>query len=148
MRELSNYEKNKWFDEYGRFNAPEYLFYGDELGEAYNAVSEITRMKDYGLSDEFVDYAEIEVLNMYYDQALIYAGQYHKYPDEFGLPSLEQVLDKFPETFNKDGWPQDDTNWQQAWDWAMAWREEHIEDWYKEVKKKQLLRELENYDGA
>lgn len=55
MRELTDYEKSKWFDEYGRFEmdsadgSPHFIGYGDELGEAFDGALYCTDKEGYGL---------------------------------------------------------------------------------------------------
>jgi hypothetical protein len=150
MRELTEYEKQKWFDELNRFEmdseyeSPYFLFYGDELGEAFNGALYCTDKADYGLSDEFVAHAQIEVLTMYYNQLIVYAGQYGDEPEEVGLPPLNVVRAEFPDLLDEDGWPLEGVSNEacmRAWDWAMEWREEHLEETSRARRLEELKRE-------
>jgi hypothetical protein len=137
MREPTEYEKEKWYDEYDRFlemEEDDFLSYGDELGEAFISVYSCTRMEDYGLSDWFVKAAQIQCLDMYYDQILVYTDEYggNKEPEDLGLPSEDEFIAKWKELGVKTlaYWdePRSDAE-RKLWDWAMEWREEHYEEW-------------------
>lgn len=145
MRELTEYEKKKWFDGWKRFNAPEFLTYGDELGAAYDAIVELEQMGDY-FSDELALALATEALDMYYFQMAIYPDEYGGYEsvESLGLPPhdiLQAELEKRGETL----WDYIDPNdkMRETWDWAVDWREEHQEETYKRLKRERLERELE-----
>jgi hypothetical protein len=142
MRELTEYEKEKWLD-FGYFEAPEFLMNGDELGEAYNALARVVNYSDY-LSEKIVDAAIVEILDMYYYQMHIYTGLYGDVgePEDFGLPTQEAFELKIIETFRNAGITEEQASGEElidipesmgdlhkkAWDWAMEWREEHLEE--------------------
>jgi len=134
MRELTPYEKEKWFDEYKRFKmessdgAPWFLGYGDELGEAFDGALYCTDKESYGLSEEFVLAAQIEVLDMYYYQIHYYTGEYGGYetPETLGLPPVDDFIAKAKELGCEDlrPWVEFSDNNRRLWDWAMDWRGE------------------------
>jgi hypothetical protein len=132
FRELTEYEKKKWFDDYGRFNMHEnaFLGYGDELGEAFLGALYCTNKADYGLDDWFVLAAQVQVLDMYYDQIHLYTGEYGgpDYPEDYGLPSLgtfiheyrKRGIESLPSLYRFDGsLPKYTDKQRELWDWAM-----------------------------
>ena len=135
MREVTDYERHKWFDEYGRFKIyPEFegfLQYGDEYGEAFNNAARATHMEDYGLPSEYVKHAEIVVLDMYYYQATWFYQDKYDEPEDFGLPTREEFLIQakalgvvrlsYDDAIRPD-------NERVLWDWAMKWREDNREE--------------------
>lgn len=154
MRELTEYEKDKWLDQYGRFlemEESDFLLYGDELGEAFTAVFNCTNMPDYGLSDEFVQHAIVQTLDLYYDQFYtIYIDGYDD-PEDHSLPSGNLLIEKAKELGIDNltsyyGNTDDDTR--KLWDWAMEWRREHFDEIWKETRIKQLKDELESLEAG
>jgi hypothetical protein len=153
MRELTEYEKKRWSDWYS--NTPDFLDYGDELGEAYDAALACTRMADYGLSDEFVEAAKIQVLDMYYYQVYHYTGEYggYKTAEELGLPPVDDFYAKVREIMFREGHhvnkadhlsvDADSDIVKEAFDWAMEWRDEHLEDHRKNRLIAQYQKEIE-----
>jgi hypothetical protein len=147
MRELTEYEKEKWFDRH-HFEAPEFLMDGAELGDAYEHVERATHMGSYGLSIEYVQASVVECLDMYYGQlGWIYLdGQ--EDPEELGLPSYDVLCDRanelgvpeFHESMNDDD--------RRLWDWAMEWREEHLEETQNRLRAERLRRELRVLEGG
>lgn len=146
MREQTAYEKQKWTDWYG--NPPTFLFYGDELGEAYETACNVTRMGSYGFSDEFVEAGKIQVLDMYYYQIHIYTGEYggaYEEPEEQGLPPRELVHEKAKELgVDRISYETEDfsDSARELWDWCIAWREEHWEETEKRLRRERLEKEL------
>ncbi len=135
MRAITEYERNKWFDKWNRFEIyPEFegfLMYGDELGEAFDNVARATHMRDYGLPDAYVEHATIVALDMYYDQLYWYYVEAQDEIEEVGLPSPELIIEKAKEAGIKKiayyGEPRTDEE-RKLWDWALEWRDEHIEE--------------------
>ena len=147
MRELTAYEKEKWFDNIGRFNPPEFLMWGAELGDAYEHVSQATHMKDYGFSEEFVQAAIVETLNIYYGQLEWIYEDEQEDPEGLGLPPAELLLGKAAEL----GYTDRDYlsifhSHRKLWDWAMDWREEHLEDTVNQKRALELRKELERIE--
>jgi hypothetical protein len=152
MRELTTYEKEKWYDKWNRFemdssDGESYFFsYGNELGEAFDGALYCTDKESYGLEDWFVHAAQVQVLDMYYYQIMYYADAYGGYEtvDSLGLPSLSILREQFPGVFEENGLPAnpDSTAWRQAWDWAMDWREEHLDEHEVRLREQQLRAEL------
>lgn len=126
IRDLTPYEKEKWLDEYGRFEMGEdrFLCYGDELGEAFQGALYCTDKSDYGLSDWFVQAAQIQVLDMYYDQLHIYTDLYGGYEtfESLGLPDKMEFIAKGYElevtTIPHFGVGYEDKH-RKLWDWAF-----------------------------
>lgn len=129
MRKLTEYEKQKWFDELGRFEAPQFLMDGSELGYAYQQLEDTERCgTSYGLSQEVVDVLRVEILQQYYDQyQWIYVEQQQD-PEEYGLPAYELLPRDLPRM--------------EQWDWAMDWRDEHLEETSDRIRVEQLRKEL------
>jgi hypothetical protein len=156
MREMTEYEKKMWSNWYS--DGPEFITYGDELGEAFDAALACTTMADYGLSDEFVEAAKIQVLDMYYYQVHLYTGDYGGYEtaEELGLPPLEDFYAKIKEIIFRDNLQvnmidhlsvySDSDTCKEAFDWAMEWRREHIDELRKRYRVKQLRQELDSLD--
>lgn len=156
FRDFTPYEREKWLDNLGRFEfgedapSPHFLSYGDELGEAFDAALGCSDLTDYGLSDEFVHAARIQVLDMYYDQILLYTGSYSQdRPEDLGLPPQE-VFANEAKTFGVEGLANfgqersDDER--RLWDWAMQWREEHAEETENKRRADALRAELERLE--
>lgn len=133
MRELTEYEKEKWFDG-GWFEAPEYILYGHEVGEAYDALVHAEEQGTY-LSDEVVVALQIEILTMYYYQFVeVYHEKYYE-PEEYGLPSFDSIVNALGPATQM-----------QAWDWAMEWREEHRQQTEDRLLAQRLRKELERLE--
>lgn len=149
MRELTRYEKEKWLDQYGRFQMdegePRFLMGGSELGEAFSLVTQATRMKDYGLSEEFVKAAMVQALDMYYDQLVWFYTFEGEPTNEYGLPDMKVVhpiaqsmgifLDRL------DYGDYNDTA-RKLWDWIVHWMNLHQDETTKERKISALQHEL------
>lgn len=147
MRELTEYEKKKWGEKPYEFSMTEddFLSYGDELGEAFLAALTCTGMGDYGLSDEFVALAVRECLDMYYYQIHLYTGAYGGYdtPEDVGLPPFAVFREKAIEHgLGQKPVNHLDSEFQELFDWAMEWRDEHREETYLRQRKESLQREL------
>lgn len=147
MRELTPYEIERWKQD-GYFEAPEFLSYGDELGEAYDAVVDVTEKSDY-LGKEVVQAAEIEVLNMYYFQLHLYTGAYGgpDQPEDLGLPTRADLIAKSKElSLDSAKMPYEVAEFsddhRRLWDWAMEWREEHLEETRAAKETAELERRL------
>lgn len=147
MRNLTPYEKEKWFDDLGRFEAPEYVSYGDEIGETYDKVEACTRIGDY-VGDEFELAAQIVLLDMYYDQLPLYYVDEHIEPEEAGLPSRE-LLEEQARIMGFDiseipsyGLVTTFLFPMQLWDWCMEWRENNLQYSFKKQRIKNLEHEL------
>jgi hypothetical protein len=131
IRELTPYEREKWLPDGHWFELDEddFLTYGDELGEAFMVALQATHMGDYGLSDEFVAHAVVQSLDMYYDQIMLYTGNYGGYhtPEELGLPPkdvfLQQASDMGIAQISYFGSPNRTDKERKLWDWAMEWRD-------------------------
>lgn len=151
MRELTEYEKSKWLDEYNRFDAPEFIPTGCEPDEAYETVSQCTRMNDYGLSDWFVAAAVVEALDMYYYQIYGYYVEQFDDPEDLGLPSLKDFVAKATEMgLSGKRVPyygeEISDDYRRLWDWAMEWRDEHEEETRDRLRIRRLREELERME--
>lgn len=162
MRDFSAYEKQRWFDKYDRFGMgeagelPEFLGYGDELGEAYDALIHAAEQDTY-ISKETTKALQLEILQMYYYQVHYFTGAYGGYvddPTELGLPSEELFFEKLQELKGDNSLNLGDEELdpsKQAFDWAMDWRQEHIEEWQnrqRAVELRAALARLESTDGT
>lgn len=148
MRELTEYEKQKWFDEYDRFEAPEFLSYGDEVGEAYDALVNAEDCGTY-LPDELVVALQIGILNMYYYQMAIYPDEYGGYDtvESLGLPPHDLMHKKLLELQCEDwNYPEPTDKMREAWDWAMNWREVHKQETEDRLLAQRLRKELERLE--
>jgi len=161
-RELTAYEKDKWFSEYNhfyydsfegdnRYARPNDLFLlrGDEHGEAFDDALAVATNSDY-LPDEFVTYAQTVVLDYYYDQlSWFYIDDASDGPEYVGLPSRELLIEKAKEfgvdevvDYRRSDIRTDEER--KLWDWAMEWRTEHWEETLKQRKIEELESKLEN----
>lgn len=134
VRDITPYEKEKWFDKYNRFGMDEasFMMYGDELGEAFDQALAVANNAE--LSDDFVEHATVVCLDMYYDQMLeVYDERsYCDEPEELGLPTLGLFKEKAKElgvTRLSDYSSPDRTDTERnLWDWAIEWRETHKDE--------------------
>lgn len=152
LREITAYEREKWFDgtyfmiEEGETDV--FLSYGDELGEAFDATVSCANKGDYGLSGWFVNAAQVQVLDLYYDQILLYTGEYGgaDEPEDLGLPPREVFLAKAKEMNVEElsyfGEPERKDDERRLWDWAMKWREDHMEEFTEKKRIERLEYEL------
>lgn len=142
MRELTEYEKKKWFDKYNRFELPEYLPQNDEWSEMMDWLGALADNSSYGLSDEFQKYVYVEYLDHYYDQIYyIYMGKWAgRTPEEYGLPSVENVIRRQDRAMELG--IDKLTAVRMACDWAMKWRHDHYMDHFKKQRKEVLEKEL------
>jgi hypothetical protein len=144
VRELTEYEKQKWFDDIGRFEAPEFVMHGDELGEAYDS---LVFAEDHGtyIDDEIVAAIRIGILDMYYYQMIdLYCQDWGADdPEDLGLPSQEAFKMKW-DLITPNSRITDEMR--EIWDWAMDWREEHKDDTYKRLRAERLRQELERLE--
>lgn len=139
VRELTQYEQVKWFDKYNRFEAPEYISYGNELGETYDSLVRAEENGTY-LPDDLVLTLQIGILDMYYDQLGYYHGAYSEEPEEVGLPSRALVI--YQQVFYLNENPNSDIANRRVWDWAMQWREDHLNETSLAQREERLLQEL------
>lgn len=142
LRELTKYEKKKWFDKYDRFNPPEALNEGTEYTEFMHTLQSLVEMgTSYGMSDEFESAAQIEYLDRYYDLIFhTYSGEWSLEPEEFGLPPIEDVMQRQSRAIMLG--VDKLTAMRMALDWAMSWREKHREETFKRKRKEALQKEL------
>jgi hypothetical protein len=145
MRELTDYEREKWFDDIGRFNAPEFLETGCEPDEAYHTVERATEQRDYGLADWFVEAAQVQALDMYYDQVVWYYTEAYDEPEDHGLPPLQEFEAKAKElgVESMPDYGQSSDDIRRLWDWAMEWREEHRQETKDRLEAKYLQERLD-----
>lgn len=142
MRELTVYEKKKWFDKYDRFEIPEFLEEGTEFSEFMHTLAHLVEMgSSYGMSDEFEKFAQIEYLDRYYDEIYhTYTGEWGMEPDEHGLPPIEEVKRRQDRAMELG--VDKLTAVRMACDWAMRWKNEHYMETFKKQRKEALQREL------
>lgn len=150
MRELTEYEKKKWFDgHYFEMDASEvFLGRGDELDRAFNCVLSCTDQADM-TSDEFELAARIQALDMYYYQIHYYTGAYGGYVEpeelnaEYGLPPVD-IFWKQAESMDIEEIDEDiNDRERELWDWAMEWRRTNFDRTRAEARIRNLKEELD-----
>lgn len=142
---FSKYELKKWFDEYGRFEAPEFLAYGDELGEAYDSLVRVEESSTY-LGDALIEAVRREILDIYYYQVHLFDGSYGGYDtaEDFGLPPAELVIDRYKRYFERT--KDIEESYKLVFDWAMKWRDKHREETETRNNIKRLEEELARFN--
>lgn len=146
MRELTTYEKEKWYDQHNRFEVPEFIMHGDEIGDAYDAL-ESAEGYDYIFDDEFVEALQVQILDMYYFQMVDWLDGGMNEEQAAALPSHESFLEKFHELGGDERMFASHEISKQAWDWAMDWRAEHLDEYELRRREQQLRAELARLEG-
>jgi hypothetical protein len=140
MRELTDYEANKWGTRY-EFKAPAFLAYGDEGGEDYDAFVKAQRASiayDVSLAEDI----QALILDIYYDNIewLIeedYAEEY-----DLVLPNVEMLERKFFQLKRESDLDPVTLRFM-ALDWAVDWGDERKEEIQKQRDIKRLAHKLE-----
>jgi len=149
VRELTEYEKSKWFDSIGRFDAPEFVGYGDESGEYYDSFVEAEHAAEYAHNDELQEFLQIEILDRYYENlAWLYSDEGYEPPEHYGLPEWDLVRERYLELggTTDSGLADNEQLMKETFDWAMEWRELHKGETYDILRAKDLRRELEQVE--
>lgn len=97
MRELTTYELEKWGKGYD-FEAPEFLGYGDETGEYYDAFVNAHHAALAHGNDELVKMLQVEILDAYYNDIFWHLTDGEGYHENVVLPPLEEVEAEIRET--------------------------------------------------
>lgn len=149
IRELTQYEKDKWIDFGMLSDEPLFLTNGDELGETFAHLLETEACGAY-LSDEFVKAIQAEILDMYYYQIHLYTGEYggDDQPEDLGLPHEDLFMEEarglgfedLDDVSNGAHLGQDEAR--ELWDWAVEWCLEHEEETTLARQERRLKAEL------
>lgn len=147
MRKLTAYEAKKWGLGY-EFRSPEWLRYGDESGEYYDAFVAAYRPALAMSNGDLAAALQIQILDMYYaDVEWMLSERF--YEDEVILPEWNVFEAKLREIRMELVGPSDlvnDNALMEALDWAVEWNEKYGEEVRTQRYAQKLRAELERIE--
>jgi len=143
VRQLTKHERKRYFDSMGRFEAPEFLGYGDESGEYYDAFVEAERAAGYLPSPqdkELEAHLQVTILDYHYENVRWLLNEGRDYYDEIILPPIEEVQERYVR-YMKRGVDALQA-YQMALDWVYKWREKNAHTIHQQLRALRLRDEL------